>query len=239
MAQSVKAFVQDSYQLISASSPTVPLQGNDISKGVQFLNELLEYYSSSGLLLTVAKQVEVEIAIGQSEVTFGPSTYTPTPDVTEGRLANLNNAWLLLQGVTYPLIDESRSVFLGSYKYDPQLGLPRFCINYFDTEITTMRLYPGASQVYNLNVYGKFQLSEFTQNEDMSALPAYFKRYLRLALARDLSVYKGRSTAWDEKLQALYIEAKDQMESTSAVNLVIESPTESYLNGAYRVRAGI
>ena len=40
MSQTVKQFVTDAYQLISANSPTVPLQGNDMLKGVQFLNEL-------------------------------------------------------------------------------------------------------------------------------------------------------------------------------------------------------
>ena len=42
MSQTVKQFVTDAYQLISANSPTVPLQGNDMLKGVQFLNELIE-----------------------------------------------------------------------------------------------------------------------------------------------------------------------------------------------------
>lgn len=239
MVQTVKQFVSDSYQLISANSPTVPLQGNDNLKAIQFLNELLEDYSSSALLLTIAKHVEFTVAIGQSEITFGAPDVIPTPDVTVGRLANLQNAWLTLQGVTYPLIDESRNVFLGSYKYDPQLGLPRFCIIYNETEITRMRIYPGASQVYTLNVYGKFQLPPIGQNSDMALLPAYFRRYLKFALARDLAFYKGRANAWDEKLQSMYDEARQNMESASSVNLAIDSSNESYLNGAWRVRAGI
>lgn len=239
MVQTVKQFVSDSYQLISANSPTVPPQGNDNLKAIQFLNELLQDYSSSGLLLTIAKEVDFTVAIGQSEITFGAPDHIPTPDVTSGRLANLQNAWLSLQGVTYPLIDESRNVFLGSYKYDPQLGLPRFCIIYNETSLTRMRIYPGASQVYDLHVYGKFELPLVNQNSDMSLLPNYYQRYLKFALARDLAFYKGRANAWDDKLQNMYDEARKNMESASSVNLAIDSSNESYLNGSWRVRAGV
>jgi hypothetical protein len=239
MVQTVKDFVSDSYQLISANSPTVPLQGNDNLKAIQFLNELLQDYSSSGLLLTIAKQVDFTVAIGQSEITFGSSDFLPTPDVTSGRLANLQNAWLTLDGVTYPLIDESRNVFLGSYKYDPQLGLPRFCIIYNETNLTRMRIYPGPSQVYDLHVYGKFELPLLTQNSTMAGLPNYYLRYLKFGLARDLAFYKGRANAWDQKLQGIYEEAKQNMTTASSVNLAINSANESYLNGAWRVRSGV
>lgn len=238
-SQTVREFVQDSYQLISANSPTVPLHGNDMSKGVQFLNELLKSYSSSSLLLTIAKKVQFQLAIGQQFVTFGDPTYTPTPDVTEGRLSNLQRAWLQLDGVDYPLIDESRGVFFGSYKFEPQKGLPRFVIITNDLNLTTMQFYPSASQVYDVFVYGKFELPSLTENDTMAGLPLYYIRYLRFALARDLAFYKGRSAAWDEKLEAMYTALRDDMESVTAMDLVIDSANESYLNGSWRVRAGI
>jgi hypothetical protein len=238
-APTVKEFIQDAYQLISANTPTVPLQGNDMLKGVRFLNELLQDYSSSGLLITIAQKITFQVQIGQQFVTFGDPSYTPIPNVTIGRLANLENAWLELEGVDYPLIDESRNVFFGSYKFFPQLGLPRFIIITNDLNLTTMQLYPAPSQVYTVYVYGKFQLSYINENATMASLPQYYYRYLKFALARDLAYYKGRSKAWDAKLEGMYQEARDGMESVSAMNLVIDSANESYLNGSWRLRAGI
>lgn len=238
-AQPVREFIQDAYQLVSASSPTVPLHGNDLQKGIQFLNELMKYYSSSGLLLTVAKQVSFDVQIGQQFVTFGDPTVIPVPDVTEGRLANLENAWLELSGVTYPLINEDRNVFFGSYKFEPQQGLPRFVIITNNTNLTTMQLYPAPSQVYTLFVYGKFEMPYVTSNDTMAGFPLYYYRFLRFALARELAYYKGRSAAWDQRLEAMYQEAKDDMESVTAMNLVIDSANESYLNGSWRLRAGV
>ena len=238
-AQTVREFIKDSYQLISANSPTVPLHGDDENKGIQFLNELLKSYSSSSLLLTIAKKVTFNVSIGQQFVTFGDPTYTPTPDVTEGRLSNLQNAWLELEGVTYPLIDESRNVFFDSYKFEPQQGLPRFVIITNETNLTRMQLYPSPSQVYTLFVYGKFELPYVTSNDTMEGLPLYYYRFLRFALARDLAFYKGRSSAWDQKLESMFQEAKDEMESATSINLAIRGDSESYLNGSWRVRAGI
>lgn len=238
-AQPVKAFISDAYQLISANNPTVPLRGDDTLKGVQFLNELIKSYSSSSLLLTIAKKVTFQLQIGQQFVTFGDPTYTPTPEVTAGRLTNLQNAWLQLDGVDYPLIDESRNVFFGSYKFEPQEGLPRFVIITNDLNLTTMQFYPSASQIYDVFVYGKFELPYLTENDTMQGFPLYYYRFLRFALARDLAYYKGRSSAWDEKLEGMYQQAKDEMESVSAMNLVIDTANESYLNGSWRVRAGV
>lgn len=238
-AQTVNAFVQDSYQLVSAGTPTVPLQGDDLQKGIQFMNELVKFYSSDSLVLTIAKEIAFTVNIGQQTVTFADATYTPAADVQQGRLSNLQNAWLELDGVTYPLIDESRNVFYGSYKYDPQEGLPRFCIITNDLNLTTMRLYPSPSQVYNMHVYGKFEMPFLVSGGDMSQFPLYFYRFLKFALARELAFYKGRSSAWTEKLQAMYDEAWDKMESVSSMNLVIDSANESYLNGSWRLRAGV
>lgn len=241
--QSVKNFINDSYQLISANSPTVPLQGNDQSKGLQFLNELIDSYSATGLLLTVPKEINFQIVTGQTNVTFTDPTFSPPPtsfpNIAEGRLANLENAFLLLDGVTYPMYDESRNTFKASYKFDPLQGLPRFVIvTYFDN-YTDMRLYPAPSQPFQCFVFGKFQLSDLTINGDMSGFPTYYIRFLRYALAKDLAFYKGRSEAWGDKLEAAYIKAEKEMQAVSPMNLNIESDYESLLNGSWRVRAGV
>lgn len=250
--QLVNDFVQDSYQIISASTPTVPLQGNDLQKGIQFLNELVQSYSSSSLRLTIAQEIQLTVQIGQLFVTFADPGFVPLPawvgnpdygvsppSYLGGRLSNLENAWLVLDGVTYPLIDESRNVFFGSYKFNPQLGLPRFAIITNDLNYTTMQIYPAPSQQYQLFVYGKFELPLFVSGGNMGNLPLYYIRFLKMALARELAIYKGRSSAWTEKLEARFQELVDEMESVSSMNLVIDSANESYLNGSWRLRAGV
>lgn len=239
MVQTVKQFVTDAYQLISANTPTVPLQGNDMSKGIQLLNQLLRAYSGTGLLLTIARQVDFTVGIGQTEITFADPDYPGVADLKVGRLANLADAWLTLDGVTYPLIPLNRDVFLQSYKYDPQLGLPRFIITYNEDNLTRLRIYPGPSQVYNLSVYGKFETTTLIENDTMSNFPNYYIPYLQFAVAKYLCAFKGRAAAWTDFLEKQYDDFKKDIESVSTVNVVIQSANESMLNGFWRVKAGV
>lgn len=241
--QSVRAFVNDSYQIISAATPTVPLQGNDLNVGIATLNRLMNQYSATGLMITVSQQVDYQLTVGQGTITIGDSDFVPTPNLTPpacpGRLANLLNAWITLDNVTYPLIDESRTEFFSSYKYAPLMGLPRYVIVKPETNLTRLQVYPGPSQGYLLSIYGKWQLQSVTANDDMSSLPSYYYMYLQFALAKYLAVYKGRMGAWVPELENMYRELQKDMEATSSQNLDININNESFLNGAWRVKAGI
>lgn len=235
----VRQFITQSYRLINPSNPTVPLHGDDLELGITVLNQLMQFYASTGLMLTIAATVSVNLTIGQTEVTTGSATVVPTPDITLGRLANYDSAWLLLDGVTYPLIEQNRDEFLAAWKYDPLQGLPRFAIVYPDVQTVNIRLYPAPSQFFVFNLRGKFQKTDYTSNDTLDNLPAYYTRYLLLAVARDVSLYKGRASAWTERLEQAYVEAKDIMQAASEVNTSIVGDRESLLNGAWRVRAGI
>jgi len=159
--------------------------------------------------------------------------------IKQGRMANLDNAWLQLSGVTYPLIDKSRDDYLAAWKYEPLQGLPRFAITFPSTEYFDIRLYPAPSQFFDFFARCKLQLSSYNKDSDLSNLPQYYVRYLLFACARDVCLYKGRAEAWTERLERTYQEAYDIMVSTSEVNLSIVGDEQSLLNGAWRVRAGI
>lgn len=239
MPLTVREFVNQAYDLISAHNPTVPLHANDLKIGVRVLNQLLQHYASTGLLLPIARTETCNLSVGQEYVIVGPSTYTPAPDITLGRMANLESAWLLLDGVTYPLIDKSRDDFLAAWKYDPLQSLPRFIVVFQETEITRLRLYPAPSQFFQFFMRAKFQLNELTSNDDMSVVPQYSHRYLLFASAKDIAMYKGRADAWTPQLENMLLEAQDSIEAASEVNLSITGDEQSLLNGAWRVRAGI
>jgi hypothetical protein len=314
MATTVREFVYQMYRLITASSPTVPLHGDDESLAIRVLNQILKNYASSGLLLTIAKTVTVDINLPVKEIYFtspdyvGPvTTQTETVTLTkasnaitvadgsiynvgdgisgggipvgtkiativvnaitmtmnatidgaslltfsheiatpsiayikEGRLANLDSAWLQLSGVTYPLIDKSRDEFLAAWKYEPLQGLPRFIITFPDTNIVRAQLYPAPSQFFQFFCRGKFQKVALTSNDTLEGLPEYQELFLLYAVAKYVAKFKGRGSAWTADLEADYRELKGQMEAASEVNLSIAGDEQSLLNGAWRVRAGI
>lgn len=187
------------------------------------------------------------VTLNNNATITGPSTLTFVQPIVipgivfikEGRLANLDNAWLVLSGVTYPLIDKSRDDYLAAWKYEPLQGLPRFAITFADTEHVDILLYPAPSQFFQFFARCKLQLSEYTKDSDMSNVPQYYIRFFIVAVARDVCLYKGRAEAWTPRLEQMYQEAYDIMVSTSEVNLSITGDEQSLLNGAWRVKAGI
>lgn len=313
MAFTVREFVYQMYRLISASNPTIPLHGDDESLAIRVLNQILQSYASSGLMMTIAKTVTVPVNLGIKEIYFVDPSYSTTSTIKEivvltaasqsfsvvdssiyfigdtvtgggipagasiisivgnivtitmnatttgasalyfthdtsdpsiayireGRLANLDSSWLLLNGVTYPLIDKSRDEFLAAWKYEPLQGLPRFIVTYPDTNKVRAQLYPAPSQYYDFYCRGKFQLSSVNANDDMSLVPEYYHLYFLYAVGKYVSKFKARGSAWTPDLEADYRELKDNMEASSEVNLSIVGDEQSLLNGAWRVRAGI
>lgn len=232
MAEQVNAFIRDCYQLISASSPTVPLHGNDQSKGIQYLNELLAYYSANGLLITVPRTYAIPIAAAENVITFADGG-------TYERLSNPIQMWLSLSGTDYPLKIIRKQELDAQYKYGPLSGLPLYAIFTQNVDSTEVTLYPSPSQSYTFNVYGKFAVGELTSNDTMSDFAPNFIRFLRFAVARDLALYKGRSEAWTDMLEQRYNEGKMEMESGSTINLSLTKDYDTMLNGAARVRAGV
>ena len=313
MSSTVREFIYDMYRLINASNPVVPLHGDDENMAIRTMNRILRNYASSGLMLTIAKTVSVDINLPIKEIYFTDADYTTTTTLKEivtlatgspsfvvvdssiyfvgdliigggipaattiqsilgnvitmtadatttglsavyithdysdpniayikqGRLANLDSAWLELSGVTYPLIDKSRDEFLAAWKYEPLQGLPRFIITFPDTKIVRAQLYPAPSQFFTFFARGKFQKSVLTANDTMDMLPDYFELFFLYACAKYTAKFKSRGGVWTDDLEADYRELKNDMEAASEVNLSIAGDEQSLLNGAWRVRAGI
>ena len=101
MAQTVQQFLFDCYRLISAGSPTVPLHGDDEPLGLRILNATMNRFAGTGLNMTIAQPATTNLTIGQQIVVTGPPAFLPTPDIPLGRMANIESAWLLLDGVVY------------------------------------------------------------------------------------------------------------------------------------------
>lgn len=205
-----------------------------VGNGVPTLTTIL---SIVGNLITMTANATIT---GSSNLQIIKDLTPPdTVYVKQGRLANLDSAWLLLNGVTYPLIDKSRDDYLSAWKYDPLQGLPRFVITFPDTNLVSLRLYPAPSQFFLFNARGKFQLPLLTVDDDLSIVPQYWQLYFMYAVAKYVSKFKGRGSAWTDDLEAEYRELKDNMEGASEVNLSIMGDEQSLLNGSWRVRAGI
>jgi hypothetical protein len=191
-------------------------------------------------MLTIARDIQRQVLTGEGELSIGDANFVPTPDITEGRLVELMNSWLILEGVTYPLIPLALNEFNSSFKFNPLKGLPRYIIIRQETNLSYVRIYPAPSQTFDLFIRAKFQVDELTTNDTMESLPNYYMRYLKFALASDLADYKGRSEAWTPKLEQRLKEAKSDMIAASAINLDVVSDDMSVTAAAkWRLISGV
>ncbi len=219
----------------NVSNPALYFAGDTVTGNGIPANTFI--FSVVGNVITLTENATIT---GASSLTFTHDISDPNVAyIREGRLANLDSAWLQLNGVTYPLIDKSRNEFLSAWKYEPLQGLPRFIITFPATDIVRAQLYPAPSQFFDFFARGKFQLSVLTVNDDLGDLPEYYVLYFLYAVAKYVSKFKGRGSAWTPDLESDYRELKDNMESASEVNLSIAGDEQSLLNGAWRIRAGI
>ena len=238
--ESVKEFVNDFYSLISSHSPTVPLHGWDTATGVKVMNRLLRSYSGTALMITIPKKIHFPIENGTQFINFAAPGFTdPIPDVTEGRLAEIQNLWLNLDGVDYPMEVINRNVFYSTAKYFPMQSLPLVGIIDNQTNYTNLEIWPGASQFYELWIYGKFELAYISESMDVSTLPDYFLLFFEYACAKYTAFHKGRAKSWTKELEDTYEGLRSDIVAISPINLVIKQSNDNMLNGAYRVRAGI
>lgn len=232
MSLVARDFIRRAYQVVSANSPTVPLHGTDQSDGLYYLNQLMNQYGGNGLMLTVPKHFEIPIVADENVITFA--------DVgAYGRLSEIISCWLELEGTVYELIPMLASTFENSYRYGPLKGLPLYVIYTQNDASSQLQLYPSPSQGYNFNIRGKFSLQELTSSDDLSTLPAYYLRFLRLALAKEIAIGKSRQAAWTPFLENEYVAAKKEMVAASPINLTIQPTQDVGLWGANRVKAGI
>lgn len=83
MGMTVREFLSQSFQLINASNPTIPMHGNDELLSLKVLNQILASYSSNSLMITIAKTVSTDISPPVKELIFTDSGYLTSSEKDE------------------------------------------------------------------------------------------------------------------------------------------------------------
>jgi len=238
MPDTVSQFLRKSMRMISANGPSVALRGEDYLTSLEILNDLLASYGISGLFNPISQEVTVTANTGQEDYIFADELNFPDADYTGGRLVATQNAWILFEGVRYPLTDITRNRFNNSALYEIQQGLPLNYIIYDQDDHTVLRLWPAPQQEYILIVDGKIQPSFVNSNMLLSGIPDYMILFLKYALAKECALGLNRESAWSAKLEDRFLDLERQMINKSPRNVDI-GRRRNMLNGATLVASGL
>lgn len=237
MSETVSQFLRKTMRMISANGPSVALRGEDYLTALEILNDLMSSYGISGQFNPISMEVTVPAHTGQQDYIFADEVNFPDADYTGGRLVATQNAWILFEGVRYPLTDITRNRFNNAALYEIQVGLPLNYIIYDQNDYTVLRLWPAPQQEYILIVDGKIQ-PEFIHSNTEMTIPDYMTLFLKYATAKECAFGLNRESAWSAKMEERFLDLERQMINKSPRNVDI-GRRRNMLNGATLVASGL
>ena len=186
----VRELIRKSMLLIGSISTGENLSADEAADGLSSLNDLLDSWSTDGLLIPASSREEFTLVPAQASYTIGPA-------------GNFNT--------TNPqLIEEARLMVLGGTAFETPIkvyntqeyadikiktlstSMPEALYFQRGSPLSTITLYTVPSTANKLVLYSKKALTNFTSVSAEITLPAGYQRALRYNLALELAVEYGK-----------------------------------------------
>lgn len=157
------------------------IRGSEMDDGLYLLNALLDVKFSDLTLIPYYTNFQITTIQGQE------SYFIPN-------LAKADTTTFNIGTVRFSMNDLTRKEYFGTPRVDNLQALPfsyRYerCLNG-----SNLYLYFVPNQAYLINIWGKFALSDVTENQDLSlTYDLYYIEYLRFALAQYICCEYGQT----------------------------------------------
>lgn len=186
----VRDLIKKSLVLIGAVSPGENISAQEASDGLSSLNDLLDSWSTDGLLIPTTTIEEFTLVPGQGSYTIGPSGNfnTVNPQVIEeARLKDVSGTPIEL-----PIKVLSTQEWADVIQKTVTSSQPDSLYFQRSGALSTIYLYPVPSAANKLVLYSKKTLGSFASANDVISLPPGYQRALRYNLALELAVEYGK-----------------------------------------------
>lgn len=224
----VNELIRKSLLLIGAVSTGENLSADEAADGLSSLNDMLDSWSTDGLLIPANTIEEFTLTPGQASYTIGVSGNfnTANPQVIdEARLKDVSGTAFELPMQIYNITEYADIVQKTISTAQPEAL-------YFQrgTPLSTIYLYPVPSAANKLVLYSKKALSNFTAVTNSISLPPGYQRALRYNLALELAVEYGKQpseyvfqTAQELKAQLIRLNTDVPLMKSDALGMVQDS----------------
>lgn len=188
----VRELIRKSMLLIGAISSGESLSADEASDGLSSLNDLLDSWSTDGLLIPAMVREEFTLTPAQASYTIGTggNFNTTNPQIIEeARLLVTSSS----PGFETPLkiynVQEYADIQIKSLS----TSMPEALYFQRGSPLSTIYLYTVPSEANKLVLYSRKALSNFANVNDDIELPAGYQRALRYNLALELAVEYGKA----------------------------------------------
>jgi hypothetical protein len=208
----VRELIRKSMLLIGTISSGENLSADEAADGLASLNDLLDSWSTDGLLIPAMAREEFTLTPSQASYTIGTSGNFNTTNpqiIEEARLLETSGTAFEIPIKIYS-VQEYADIKIKTLTSSQPEAL------YFQraSPLSTIYLYPVPSTANKLVLYSRKALSNFASVNDSIALPPGYQRALRYNLALELAVEYGKQareeivmTAQDLKAQLMRVNA--------------------------------
>lgn len=206
-----------------------PPSGEDILTGLYVLNELLDFFTINGFYIPFYSEILFTLTTGKDEYVISKES---SADVDHNPIVEINYVNIFADGVSYPIsiisYDQVDKNIINPNIYSK----PKLIVLQRNVNTSKVIFYQKPDRPYDCRIRAKCYLSNVLLQDHLTELPAYFHRFLRLTLARDLKdIYKSEN--WSETQEEKY---KDILR---AVKSAADFPLATDMNPVFGTRTVI
>lgn len=209
-----------SFNLIAVYSPDDVPQDRDIHVGLNALNEILTSFASSGQFIPFRKKVTFPLNAGQQSYIISDSV---PADLVMSPMVELSECNINFNDVIYPCLVVPYSNIVNNARVSNLQSIPSTVYLQKYPNYSELFFYPSSTGLISLTatIYGKFYLSVVDRFQELVDIPAYYIRFLKYELGRNLAdIYP--SANWTERTESTYQRLYKQISSVNDIDMSIQ-----------------
>lgn len=227
-SMTVNELVREAYEAAALLEEDEDLSAAKLNRGVSILNQLVSQFNT-GEIVPYYQNMSFNLVGGQSEYVL---SLAEDADVETNPLIQLSNALITVTGQTFALEIITDQEYFNTWQNTATIAQPWQV--YLDSGINTSTLtfYPTPDQAYSCQIRGKFTISNFVANTDITNLPSYYYQYLIFLLAKRLAV-SYPSGVWTQLAQDFLDDAENAVRSANKLNVQVNNSPALIGNGGF------
>lgn len=199
--QTVNELINKAFYLTGEFGPDEEIPTNYTNEALDLLNDLINHFSTNAYNIPLINILSWKTVSGQSTYKVGNSA---EHDIISNRITSieyLNYKFSETDSILYPMKQITRTQLFENSILDEVGSVPTYYL--IEKEITQTRiiLYPAPSQVYFMTMRAKFYIDKFEMNQVITNVPLSEQRFLKFALAKELTFIYPSSNWTAEKEQ--------------------------------------
>lgn len=218
----VNDLIISAFSTIGIYSPYKVLGGDDTLTGLYHLNELLDYFQSSGIYIPFFSEIFFNMTVGKGEYIISNNV---SADITHNPIIELSYVNIFYNDVSYPVSIVSYDQLDDNVRNTQINARPNQVILQKGIDTSKVIFWPLPDLVYDCRLRGKAYFSDVQLQDHMSEVPGYYHIFLRYALARQLiGIYKSNNWSADQEKE--YQQMLSKIETSADFSLSIDkNPT--------------